>query len=210
MDETLYAAAVLFNAGEYRPAQTACHLIYQQEDLSTDDQTVCMAFKESATAIDNAETHNWVSAATAASNASTKFAAIRASQPSIVHNQLCEYISTLSSDPVVIERRRVPSWYIDTERPTVATLRFDAIGYAASAIASHLEDVDTDIIADAIQYGHEEIGTHSQTKANSRGFIGTLSVFVRDPDHRRLIYRRLHSRVERRRQREQDINGLFD
>ncbi|ERG90336.1 MAG: hypothetical protein J07HQW1_00355 [Haloquadratum walsbyi J07HQW1] len=210
MDETLHAAVVLFNADEYRPAQTACHLIHEQEDLSSDDQIICVGLTELATAIDDAKNHRWVSAVTAADTAAAKLASGDGSHPSFNSDQLRGYISTLSNDPVVIERRRVPSLRIDEKQPTVATLRFDAIGYAASAVATHLEDVDTDIIADAIQYGHEEIGTHSQTKANSRGFIGTLSVFVRDPDHRRLIYRRLHSRVERRRQREQDINGLFD
>lgn len=209
MDETLLGGVVLFNAGEYRPVWTACDLIRQQEDLSSDDQTTCTALEQSATAIESAQDHRWVNTTTAAHNATTKLARIRRSHSSIIGNRLYEYLSALSDDPAVIERHRVPPWYVDKERPTVATLRFDAIGYAASAIASHADNIDTDIIADAVQYGHKETVPDSKSYNEPRGFIGTLSVFVRDPDHRGLIYRRLRSNVERRRQREQDINGLF-
>ena len=80
-------------------------------------------------------------------------------------------------------------------------LDFDAAAVAAVVLAER-GGYDESVVDDAVAYAREELDT-----AESR-FVALVFDFV-GGERRALVYDRLRRHVERRRQRDSDVEGLF-
>ena len=92
---------------------------------------------------------------------------------------------------------------------------------AATAVAESTEWIDPDVVADAARYAREEVGTGRTRYRTLLADVAGARLAGRDvddgtgdvegeSDRRAVAYARLRDLVERRRSRENDVEGLFE
>ncbi len=96
-----------------------------------------------------------------------------------------------------------------SESNTTRQRRLGRLGFEATAIAAST-------LADALGFEEESIErAHAYAERDLAAgeddsrFITLLFDFVREDDHRGIVFQRLTDHVDRRRTREEDVDGLF-
>ncbi|MFT4964483.1 MAG: hypothetical protein ACI9PP_001765, partial [Halobacteriales archaeon] len=120
-------------------------------------------------------------------------------------DDLRAYLATLGGDPAVIERRRPPRIRHEGAVVMPDDLHFEATAMAALVLAEALEGYDEAVLEKATEYAREVVEADGSDE-----FVGLVFDFVREPENRQLVYRRLADHVDRRRRRETDVDGLFE
>jgi len=115
-------------------------------------------------------------------------------------------LPALDAFRVRAERGQPPRLTHEGTAITPADLAFDAGAVAAAVLAAESERFDDSVIERATRYGREDVDAG---RASSE-FVTFVLDFARDAENRDVVYRRLAAHVERRRQRESDVAGLFD
>ncbi|WP_049928642.1 DUF309 domain-containing protein [Halopiger goleimassiliensis] len=204
MDERLRAGTAVFNDGYYHAAHDAWEDRWLDLESGTDDERLLHGLIQFSAAVHHAREGNWVGATGLADSAGDYLAGLSADHRDVRLPPIRAFLETLAADPELIERRRPPVLEHDGDAPTLADLGFEPTAIAAVVLGEEL-GYDPEPLEAAREYARSDLAAGED---DSR-FISLLFDFVREDDHRGIVYRRLTQHVGRRQSREADVDGLF-
>jgi predicted metal-dependent hydrolase len=203
MDTALRAGLALYTAGDYH----AAHEPWEETWLDLpdgDDKRLLHGLIQFTAAVYHARGRNWDGTVGLAGQAQRYITPLPTPYRGIDVDRVVTALEKLEADPEMIERGPAPPLHYQGRQLTAADLEIEGITTAAGVVATEYDAYETTIIERAVEYAREEAtGSGSQ-------FIGQLTAFVDDRDHRALIYDRLRRKVERRQAKREDVSGLFD
>jgi len=203
MESSLRAGIALYTAGDSHAAHEPWEAVWL--DLPDgDNERLFHGLIQFTAAVYHAQTRNWAGAVGLAAQAREYLAPLPATYRGIDTDSVVQALQRLEADPERIERAPAPP--LDYKgRTLIATdLEIEGITTAARVVANEYDAYDAAVVGTAIDYAREEAtGTQST-------FIGLLTSLVDDRDHREIVYDRLRRHVERRRDKEADVSGLFE
>ncbi|SEP20660.1 protein of unknown function [Halogranum amylolyticum] len=204
MDDILRAGVAVYNAGEYHAAHDAWEAHWLELERGSDDERFLHGLIQFTAAVYHARRGNWSGATGLAESAREYLSVLPATYRGVDVDAVRTALASLRTDPERIERTRPPSLAIDGETLLPGDLEFEAASVAAEVLADEYDRYDEAVVAAGIEFAREELGS-----ARTR-FITFVMDFAADDTHRDVIYQRLSEHVERRRQQERDVAGLFD
>jgi len=205
MDTHLRAGIAVYNAGGYHAAHDAWEAHWLDLESGTPDERFLHGLIQFTAAVYHARNRNWSGATGLADSAGDYLAGLDAAYRGVALDSVRSYLATLAADPEVVERG--PPLALTHEGESLRPADLD---FAATAVAA-------DVLAE--EHGYDE-GTVERAAAYARAdlddgqaespFVTLLFDFVRDPASRDIVAQRLGEHVDRRRHREEDVQGLFD
>lgn len=204
MDDVLRAGVAVYNAGEYHAAHDAWEDYWLDLQQGSDDERFLHGLIQFTAAVYHARRGNWSGATGLAESAGEYLSVLPATYRGVDVDAVRTALVSLRADPERIERARPLVLTVDDEILTPRDLEFEAAAVAATVVADEYDRYDEAVVAAGIDFAREELGS-AQTR-----FITFVMDFAADESHRDVIYQRLSEHVERRRQKESDVAGLFD
>jgi len=204
MRHELRAGIAIYNAGEY----LAAHDAWEERWLELSDgpdKRFLQGLIQLTAAVHHARTRNWLGARKLADSAGEYLADLPADYRAVNVGQVRAFLAALAADPEVIDRRRPVRLRHGEQAVTPADLDFETTAVAAGVLAEAADEFEEDVVERGVGYAREAVEAD-----RSDQFVGLVFDFVRDPENRSLVYRRLADHVDRRRRRETDADGLFD
>ena len=205
MDVHLRAGIAIYNAGGYHPAHDAWEEKWLDLKSGTDDEQLLHGLIQFTAAVFHARNRNWSGATGLAASGSEYLDALPATYRGVNIGAVRQYLDALAADPESIERGRPLALTHEGTAVTPADLGFEATCVAAVVLADE-HGYDETIIKQAAKFGHSDL----DEERTASPFVTLLFDFVRQPDDRDIVLRRLTDHVERRATREADVEGLFD
>ena len=205
MDAHLRAGIAIYNAGGYHAAHDAWEAHWLDLESGTDDERFLHGLIQFTAAVFHAHNGNWSGATGLADSARGYLDGLGDTYRGVDVAGVRSYLGALVADPELIERRPPLALTLDGTRILPTDLDFESTAIAADVLAEE-HGYDEAVIADAIDYARADL---ADGKSESP-FVTFLFDFVRDDEHRGIIAQRLGQRVQRRRSREADVEGLFD
>ena len=203
MEAALRAGVALYTAGDSHTA----HEPWEEAWLSLsdgDDKALLQGLIQFTAAVHHAETNNWEGAVGLAERAPTYLTSLPTAYRGIDTDAVVESLAELAANPEAVASSRRPPLHYNGQPLTAADLTVEEIIIAATAVGEQAEAVEMELIETATEYAREEATTAKTT------FIGLLTQFIDDREHRGLLYDRLRRKVERRESKADDVAGLFD
>jgi len=203
MDAALRAGIALYNAGQYRIAHDAWEHAWIGMSDADERKDFLQGLIQFTVAIHHATVDNAAGARSLAEKAPTYLGGYGDGFAGVDLAPVRSYLAALREDPTVVERRDPPTLTRHGEAVGLEDLDFDGTLLVADAIAE-TED-DEELIEQAIEYAQADL------EAGDEGsqFVTLLFDYVRQPGARGIIRQRLGEHVERRRARDEDVEGLF-
>ena len=205
MRDALRAGIALYNDGEYHAAHDPWEDRWLELEAGTEDERLLHGLIQFTAAIYHARNRNWPGAIGLAESALDYLRGLPKDYLEIDLDPIRAYLSNLASDPEVIERRGPPRLTHEGDSVRPDDLSFDAAAIAAVAIAEEYE-FDERVLSEGIEYALNDLAEGWETSP----FVTLVLDFVRDREHRAIVYQRLRKHAERRASRERDAEGLFD
>ncbi|WP_129114542.1 DUF309 domain-containing protein [Halegenticoccus tardaugens] len=205
MDDALRAGVAIYNAGEHHAAHDAWEDRWLELERGTDDERFLHGLIQFTAAIHHARRRNWRGATGLAASAGEYLGGLPPTYRGVDLAPIRGYLAALARDPEIAERRRPPALTVDGHALRPSDLDFEAAAVAARVLAEDDDRFDGDVLARAIEFAREELEEGTRTR-----FIALVADFAAKAERRELVYRRLREHVERRTQREEDVDGLFD
>ena len=205
MDAHLRAGIAIYNAGGYHDAHDAWEDRWLDLEAGTDDERFLHGLIQFTAAVHHGYQGNWKGLSGLAGSARAYLAGLPADYRGVNLGEIRAYLAALDRDPEHVEREAPPPLRHQGEALSFSGLEFEATAVVAEVLAETVSEYDEGVIEDAVRYAGEGIdaGEHSP-------FVTFVMDFVRDDEKRETVYARLKDRVERRRSREEDVEGLFD
>jgi hypothetical protein len=203
MDRPLRVGIALYNAEYYHVAHDA----WEEPWLSLpegEDERFLHGLIQYTAAIFHARNRNWVGATGLARSAHEYLDGLCSPYRGVDLDPVRETLLALEADPERIERTRPPRLSYENRALFLSDLDTEDSLLAAPLIASAGEYERT-VVEQACTYAREALDAQE-----SDPFLALCIEFVRDSEHRAVVYQRLSDRVSRRRSRERDVEGLFD
>ncbi|NKE34226.1 DUF309 domain-containing protein [Natronococcus sp. JC468] len=205
MRNRLRAGVAIYNDGYYHAAHDAWEERWLELEPGTDDESLLHGLIQFTAAVYHARNHNWEGAVGLAESALEYLSGLPADYRDVRLDSIRRALETLADDPSVLERRPPPPIEHEGRTPGLAGLDFDATALAAVVLAAEL-GFDPEPVDRARTYARRDL----ESGNDGSRFISLLFDFVREDDHRGLVYRRLSQHAERRQAREADVDGLFE
>ncbi|WP_306055403.1 DUF309 domain-containing protein [Natronococcus wangiae] len=204
MHNRLRAGVAIYNDGHYHAAHDAWEDHWLELESDTDDERLLHGLIQFTAAVYHAREHNWEGAVGLATSAREYLEGLPADYRDLRLEPIRAALEELATDPEVLERRSPPRIEHEGTAPTLADLGVEATGIAAVVLADEL-GFDAEPVERARTYAKRDL----KAGEDDSRFITLLFDFVREDDHRGIVYRRLTGHVDRRRAREGDVEGLF-
>jgi len=194
----LRAGAAVFDAGYYH----AAHDVWEDAWLDAEggDAALLQGLIQYAAAVHHARERNWEGCVGLSESARDYLA--DANPRGVNVPELRTYLAALATDPERVEREPPASIRVDGDRVGFEELSADEALAAAPALADELGDETVEL---GVEYAREDIAAGDETSV----FVRFAIDFVTDPAHRAVIAQRLSEHADRRRRREEDVEGLF-
>ena len=205
MDEHLRAGIAIYNAGGYHAAHDAWEDHWLDLESETDDELFLHGLIQFTAAVYHARNRNWSGATGLADSGRDYLDSLPADYRGVNVGDVRRYLARLATDPELIERRSPLSVTHHGERLVPADLDLEATCVAAAVLAEE-HGYDESLIEDAIEFVRADVAG----EVTSSPFVTLLFDFVREPDNRGIICRRLGEHVDQRNSRESDVEGLFE
>lgn len=205
MESHLRAGLAIYNAGEYHAAHDAWEEFWLDLDQGTTDEEFLHGLIQFTAAVYHASERNWTGATGLADSALAYLATLGDDYRGVDLAAVRSYLRELASDPAVIERRAPVALTHDGAVLRLTDLSFAAATVAAAVFAEEY-DYDESVLATAIQYAETDIDEGRETSE----FVTFVMDFARNTENRGIVYQRLAEHVQRREQREGDVDGLFE
>lgn len=223
-DTALSAGIALYADGEYHAAHDPWEAVWLDLDAETDpeDERFFHGLIQLTASIFHARDGNLDGATGLAESAGDYLAPLPETHRGVALDDPRAFCRRLATDPELIERADPPALtlhgrpvsYLDLSIPAM-TLAAEAVaeeyGYDESVAVSAGEfaarDAEDAVETPALASGE---GGSPAPNANDSRFATFLIDFLTQPESRGIIYRRLTDHVERRRQANADVAGLFD
>jgi len=205
MEANLRAGVAIYNAGGYHAAHDAWEDHWLGLETGTEDELFLHGLIQFTAAVYHARNYNWSGATGLATSGREYLEPLPGSYRGIEVGAVRSYLTHLGSDPELIERREPLALTLHGERLGLADLQFEATAVAAGVLAEERgDDREEAVIEDAVEYARADL-----EKTNS-AIVPLLFDYVRRPGSRDIVLQRLGEHVDRRRNREQDVSGLFE
>lgn len=204
MEAHLRAGVAIYNAGNYHAAHDAWEDHWLDLASGTDDELFLHGLIQFTAAVYHATERNWGGATGLAESAGEYLADLRTEYRGVDLETVRTYLDTLHADPEVIERRAPPKITYEGNPISLADLSFEESAVAAAVYAEE-QGFDEAIVEQAIAYAESDLDDGDETSE----FLTLVMDFARSAE-REVVYWRLADHVQRREQREADVEGLFD
>ena len=204
MDAHLRAGVAIYNAGGYHAAHDAWEDRWLNLGDGPDERFLHGLIQFTA-AVYHATEGNDSGAVGLAESAQGYLADLPADYRGVNVGEVREFLADLEADPDLLAASEPLPLRYEGEALFPADLDLEGTCVAAAVLAEE-EGYDEEAIEHAAGYAREDIaegGTGSP-------FVPLLFDFVREPDNRGIVAQRLGEHVQRRRRREDDVEGLFD
>lgn len=191
MDERVLAGAGLLTGGYPNAAKNVL------EDASG---ALAAGVSSVADAVVAGESGAWEEAAVRAADARSAFEA--AASGGVETAVVAAFAAAVAVDPEALERRPLPVLRVDGDAVTLDSLDADAALLAGETLAVVREDTDLDA---GFEYARNDLDAGETTSQFVR-----LALDALQGPRGKMAAERLRQHAARRRQREQDVAGLFD
>jgi hypothetical protein len=205
MDAHLRAGVAIYNAGGYHAAHDAWEDHWLDLESGTDDERFLHGLIQFTAAVYHATEGNDSGATGLAESAQDYLADLPADYRDINVGEVRDFLAALGADPALLAERDPPSLRHSGRRLVPEDLDLEATCVAAELLAEE-EGYDEATVEDATAYARAD----ADSEATGSPFLPLVFDFVRDPDNRGIIFQRLSEHVARRRDREDDVSGLFE
>ena len=204
MDAALRAGIAVFDAGHYHAAHDAWEDEWLDLSEGSDDERLLHGLIQFSAAVHHAREGNPTGAVGLCESARGYLDGLPADYRGVNVDAVREYLAVLESDPEGVADADPPPLTHEGEALELAALDPPASIEAALALAENA-GYDEDVFERAAAYAREGLG---EGELNEFGAL--LCDFAAEPEQRALVATRLRQHVERRKQREDDVSGLFD
>ncbi|OLZ42024.1 hypothetical protein A6E15_14010 [Natrinema saccharevitans] len=204
MRDHLRAGAAIFNAGHYHAAHDAWEDRWLDLESGSHDERLLHGLIQYSGAVHHAGEHNWEGAVGLAESGGEYLAGLPADYRDLGLDSIRTALSELAADPERIERGPPVPIEHEGDTPSPSGLAFEPTAIAAVVFAEEF-GYDPEPVARAREYAEAALAAGED---DSR-FITLVFDFVREDEHRGIIYQRLTDHVGRRRAREEDVEELF-
>lgn len=204
LDETvsLRAGIAIFNAGAYHAAHDAWEEPWLALERGTNDERFFHGLIQYTAAIHHATESNVDGATGLADSAREYLASLPGTYRAVDLVPVRHVLAALAVDPAIVERHAMPPLIHAGSALTFALLDGAAIMTAARAIAEADGRWAEETIDRAVAF--------AESRERGNRFETLLTDFVREPNDRGLIYRRLEGHLDREATKSADVEGLFD
>ncbi|MFB6180234.1 MAG: DUF309 domain-containing protein [Halorientalis sp.] len=205
MEPHLRAGLAIYNAGSYHAAHDAWEAYWLDLDAGTDDEQFLHGLIQFTAAVYHATERNWGGATGLADSSLDYLDGLGAVYRGVDLAAVRSFLSTLATDPEVIERRFPPRIAHEGTPVSLSELSFEEAAVAAEVFAEEL-GYDETVVERAIEYARADLDAGQETSS----FVTLVMDFARDGEHRGIVFQRLTEHVQRRNHRKTDVEGLFD
>jgi hypothetical protein len=205
MDAHLRAGVAIYNAGGYHAAHDAWEDHWLDLESGTADERFLHGLIQFTAAVYHATEGNDSGATGLAGSAREYLAGLPGDYRGVNVAEVREFLAALEADPGLLGDRDPLALSQDGQRTTPEDLDLEATCIAAEVLVEE-EGYDEATVADAAAYARAD----ADGEATGSPFVPLIFDFVRDPEHRGVIFQRLSEHVGRRRDREDDVAGLFE
>ena len=203
MDAHLRAGIAIYDAGRYHAAHDAWEDYWLGLDDGADERFLHGLIQFTAV-VYHATEGNWSGAQGLAESAGEYLTGLPADYRGVNLGDVRPFLAQVAEDPRAIDWAAPPKLTHEGAVVGYGDLGFEATAVAAAVLAE-ADGYDESTIADAVDYARGELDERGEGR-----FVGQLFAFVQEPDQRAFVYAHLANHVERERQKDDDVAGLFD
>ncbi|MFA9414865.1 DUF309 domain-containing protein [Natrinema sp. HArc-T2] len=204
MRDHLRAGVAIFNDGYYHAAHDAWEDHWLDLEAGSDDERLLHGLIQYSGAVVHARERNWTGAVGLAESAQTYLAPLPADYRELALEPVRSSLTGLATDPELIERQSPIQIEHEGTAPTLSDLDIGPTTIAAVVFAE-VFGYDEEPIEQARAYAQRDL----EAGDDASQFITLLFDFVREDEHRGIVFQRLKEHVDRRQAREKDVEGLF-
>ena len=203
MRATLRAGIAVYNAGRYHAAHDAWEDHWLGLD-DGDDERFLHGLIQFTAVVHHASDENWSGAEGLAESAGEYLADLPADYRGVNLDDVRPFLARVADGPERVDWSALPKLTHDGE-----TVGYDDLDFAATAVAAEIlaeaDGYDEAVVEDAIEYARKELDERGEGR-----FTGQLFAFVQEAGDRPFVYAHLEQHVQRERQKDDDVAGLFD
>ena len=203
MDAHLRAGIAVYNAGRYHAAHDAWEDHWLGLD-SGDDERFLHGLIQFTAVVHHGTDGNWSGAEGLAESAGEYLGELPPDYRSVNLDGVCSFLARVAKDPESTDWDDPPKLTHEGAAVGYDDLDFEAAAVAAEVLAE-ADGYDESVVADAVDYARRELDDRGEGR-----FVGQLFAFVQEPDDRGFVYAHLSNHVDRERQKDDDVAGLFD
>lgn len=204
-DARVRAGVAMYNAGFRHAAHDAWEDAWLDlESGSADERFLHGLIQFTAVAV-HAQNQNWVGLQGLCASARGYLEDLPDHYRQVDVARVRDALTRIASDPEVIERRGFPALRYNGGVRSLPDLDVDAALVAAPLVAEET-NLDEDAVQAGVEYAWQDIARGDETSR----FVTLAADVAREESHRPVVAQRLAGHVQRRQQREKDVEGLFD
>ena len=204
MRDHLRAGVAIFNDGYYHAAHDAWEDRWLELTSGSDDERLLHGLIQYSGAVSHARERNWEGTVGLAESAGEYLAGVSPAYRGLQLDPVRSFLEELGADPELVERRSPVALEHEGTTPTLSDLDVGPTAIAAVSLAGEF-GYDPEPIEQARAYTRRDL----EAGDDDSRFIALLFDFVREDEHRGLVFQRLEEHVGRRQAREEDVEGLF-
>jgi hypothetical protein len=201
MEAHLRAGIAIYNAGYYHAAHDAWEE-YWLDLPAGDDRDFLQGLIQFTAAVYHVQNENAEGARGLAESAREYLDGLGTEFRGVELDGARTYLGAVESSP--LSAGNPAALTHEGKKLGLTDLGFGGTVVAAEVLAEEL-GYDQETVEQGIAYARTDLGDGEE----SSQFVTLIFDFVRDDDHRAMVARRLGEHVERRAQRESDVDGLF-
>lgn len=195
----------MYNSGFRHAAHDAWEDAWLDLESGSDDERFLHGLIQFTAVAVHARNQNWVGLQGLCASAREYLAGLPDHYRRVDVARVRDALSRIAADPEVIERRGFPALRYDGDVLSLPDLDVDAALVAAPLVAAET-NLDEESVAAGVEYAWKDI---AGGEGSSR-FVTLAADVAREDSHRPVVAQRLAEHVQRRQQREADVEGLFD
>lgn len=204
MRDYLRAGVAIFNDGHFHAAHDAWEAQWLELESDSDDERLLHGLIQYSAAVSHARKRNWAGAVGLAESAVEYLAEVPADYRGLELDSVRSFLARLAADPELVERRSPVVLEHEGTTPTLSDLDIGPTAVAAVVLAEEF-GYEMEPIEQARTYARRDL----EAGDDDSQFITLLFDFVREDEHRGIVFQRLKEHVGRRQAREEDVEGLF-
>jgi hypothetical protein len=204
LDDSLRAGIAVHNAGFYH----AAHDAWEQRWLDLeegDEKDFLQGLIQFTAAVHHATNRNWEGTVGLAESAQAYLAALPNEYEGVNVGAVRDWLSRLERDPELVEREPVLALTHGGQVVHLADLEYPAVAVAAPLVAE-ATGYDEAVVERGAEYALADLAAEEVGSPFVTLVLDVLTAGERRP----VVVQRLAQHVERRRSKEDDVEGLFD
>lgn len=204
-DAHVRAGVAMYNSGFRHAAHDAWEEVWLGLESGSDDERFLHGLIQFTAVAVHAGNQNWAGLQGLCASAREYLDGFPDDYRQVVVAGVRDALSRIAADPEIVERRGYPALRYDGAALSLPELDIDAALVAAPMVAAET-NLDEEAVEAGVQYALQDIGDEDGTSR----FVTLAADVAREDAHRPVVAHRLAQHVQRRRQREADVEGLFD